>query len=289
MKKCLTCILLSLAVLIGAALAAYPAVSNLYYQKHQSQILAQYQQKLEQVDNTKLLEERAKAEVYNGILRSGTVSTDAYSSDALVAAAQDYGTLLNLAGDGIMGYLEIPVIGVKLPIYHGTEGNTLEIGVGHLLGSSLPIGGESCHAVLSAHSGMAGQKMFSDLPQLKYGDKFYLTVLGETMAYQVDQIAVVLPHESELLEISSGEDLCTLFTCTPFGVNTHRLLVRGTRIPYEKSEEGAPEQQEVERTESTWDQEYLKSILVGVGCAVILVSVIWSIVALRDKRRKRRA
>ena len=130
-----------------------------------------------------------------------------------------------------MGYIEIPMIQVNLPIYHGTDSKTLDIGVGHLLGSSLPVGGKGTHTVLTGHSGMATQKMFSDLDKLKLGDVFYLQVLDETLAYQVDAIHTVLPYDTSFLGISEGEDYCTLVTCTPFGISTHRLLVRGTRIP----------------------------------------------------------
>ena len=165
-----------------------------------------------------------------------------------------------------MGYVEIPLIQVNLPIYHGTASETLDVGIGHLLGSSLPVGGESTHSVLTAHSGMAGQKMFSDIDQLEEGDVFYLQILGETLAYQVDAIHVVLPHDTTYLGITQGEDQCTLVTCTPFGVNTHRLLVRGSRIPYEEAEVIVEEQLQVEEPpKSTWEQQYLKGVLFGVG------------------------
>ena len=155
--------------------------------------------------------------------------SDAFSNGALLWASEDYKNQLNIAGTGIMGYVNIPSIHVHLPIYHGSETRTLERGIGHLLGSSLPVGGETTHSILTAHSGMASQKMFSDLPQLRIGDVFYLEVLGETLAYQVDQIKTVLPHDVTYLGIEENRDLCTLVTCTPFGVNTHRLLVRGSR------------------------------------------------------------
>lgn len=187
-----------------------------------------------------------------------------------------------------MGYVEIPSIGITLPIYHGTSDATLERGVGHLLGSSLPVGGESTHAVLTAHSGMASMKMFSDLDLLKVGDVFYLEVLGETLAYQVDQIKTVLPHDTTYLGITAGEDQCTLVTCTPFGVNTHRLLVRGSRIPYEEAEEISKEVAERTQQVSTWEKEYLKGLYIGLGVVVLLVLGFLSAWLIRRWRRAHR-
>ena len=169
-----------------------------------------------------------------------------------------------------------------------TDSKTLDIGVGHLLGSSLPVGGKGTHTVLTGHSGMATQKMFSDLDKLKLGDVFYLQVLDETLAYQVDAIHTVLPYDTSFLGITEGEDYCTLVTCTPFGINTHRLLVRGTRIPYEEAEVITAEKLQVEDTPaSTWEQQYIKGILLGIATvAVILVFCIWG--SHCQKRRRRR-
>ena len=176
------------------------------------------------------------ADAYNTALVPGTAD-DAYSREVLLAASEDYEDLLNIAGNGIMGFVVIPKISVNLPIYHGTDTQTLAAGVGHLLGSSLPVGGSNTHAVLTAHSGMSSQKMFSDIDELKIGDLFYLEVLGETLAYQVDQIKTVLPEDTTYLQIGGDEDFCTLVTCTPFGINTHRLLVRGERVSLEMDAE----------------------------------------------------
>ena len=191
-------------------------------------------------------------------------------------ASVDYESQLNIAGDGIMGYVHVPKIGVHLPIYHGTDSDSLERGIGHLLGSSLPIGGADTHSILTAHSGMASQKMFSDLPQLAVGDVFYLNVLGETLAYQVDQINTVLPHDTTYLGIEQDMDICTLVTCTPFGVNTHRLLVRGSRIPYEEAEviEEVTTQEEVA---STWEQQYVKGLVIGLAVVLTLVIIILAV------------
>lgn len=265
-----TIIILAVILFIAAlGLTFYPIISNQINAKYASEIQTSYEAVIEDTDNSALLEAKKAAVRYNDSITPGAAEVDAYSQESLRAASQDYETLLNVAGDGIMGYVEIPKIDVKLPIYHGTNNDSLDRGIGHLLGSSLPIGGADTHSILTAHSGMASQKMFSDLPQLKVGDVFYLKVLGETLAYQVDQIHTVLPHDTTYLGIEHGEDLCTLVTCTPFGVNTHRLLVRGERIPYEEAEVIVETTQEV-ITESTWEQNYMKGIFIGFGAVAVL-------------------
>lgn len=266
MKKILTIGGAILVFLLALGITLYPVISNFYNQRHQSQIHTQYEAVVEQTDDSELIRARELAQQYNEAIQPGSRPDDAYSRDAILEASRNYEDQLNLAGDGIMGYVEIPLIRVNLPIYHGTASETLDVGIGHLLGSSLPVGGESTHSVLTAHSGMAGQKMFSDIDQLEEGDVFYLQILGETLAYQVDAIHVVLPHDTTYLGITQGEDQCTLVTCTPFGVNTHRLLVRGSRIPYEEAEVIVEEQLQVEEPpKSTWEQQYLKGVLFGVG------------------------
>ena len=266
MKKILTIGGAILVFLLALGITLYPVISNFYNQRHQSQIHTQYEAVVEQTDDSELIRAMELAQQYNEAIQPGSRPDDAYSRDAILEASRNYEEQLNLAGDGIMGYVEIPLIRVNLPIYHGTASETLDVGIGHLLGSSLPVGGESTHSVLTAHSGMAGQKMFSDIDQLEEGDVFYLQILGETLAYQVDAIHVVLPHDTTYLGITQGEDQCTLVTCTPFGVNTHRLLVRGSRIPYEEAEVIVEEQLQVEEPpKSTWEQQYIKGVLFGVG------------------------
>ena len=187
-----------------------------------------------------------------------------------------------------MGYVEIPVISVNLPIYHGTGTDSLERGVGHLLGSSLPVGGESTHAVLTGHSGMATSKMFTDLEQLKEGDVFYLHTLGETLAYQVTELNTVLPHETELLAVVPEKDYCTLVTCVPYAVNSHRLLVRGERIPYEQAEELVEEITIEELPTSHWEEKYMEGIFYGIGAASIVSAAIIAFSVTRGSRRKSR-
>ena len=261
-----------MAFLLALGLTLYPVISNYVNQKYASQIHTAYQEVMEQADDSELLKAKELADTYNHTLVPG--ATAAYSQEGLQAASADYDSQLDVAGNGIMGYVEIPKISVKLPIYHGTENDSLERGIGHLLGSSLPVGGENTHTILSGHSGMASQKMFTDLEQLTTGDVFYLHVLDETLAYQVVEINTVLPYDTSLLGIAPGEDLCTLVTCTPYGVNTHRLLVRGSRIPYEEAELLAEEVAEEEPVKSTWEQKYIEGLLWGVAAVLLLLLLI---------------
>ena len=261
-----------MAFLLALGLTLYPVISNYVNQKYASQIQTAYQEVMEQVDDSDFRKAKELANEYNRALVPG--ATDAYSQEGLQAASADYGSQLNLAGNGIMGYVEIPKISVNLPIYHGTENDSLERGIGHLLGSSLPVGGESTHSILSGHSGMASQKMFTDLEQLIVGDVFYLHILNDTLAYQVAEINTVLPYDTSLLGIIPGEDLCTLVTCTPYGVNTHRLLVRGSRIPYAEAELLVEETAEEEPVKSTWEQKYIEGLLWGAAAVLLLLLLI---------------
>ena len=266
----------------------YPIISIAYNNKHQSETLTLYQEAVEQADNADIQKAKELAIAYNKAIQPGAQLADSFSNEALIWASEDYKNQLNLTGNGIMGYINIPAIDVRLPIYHGTDDATLEIGIGHLLGSSLPVGGESTHTILTAHSGMASSKMFTDLPQLKTGDVFYLQILGETLAYQVDQIKTVLPHDTSYLGIEPGADYCTLVTCTPYAVNTHRLLVRGTRIPYEEIGEIVEETALDIQPVSAWEQEYYKSILVGLGIVALIGLVLLALWLYRRWRHKSR-
>ena len=274
MKKKMFTICTVLLFLAALCLTLYPLISNYVNQKYASQIHTAYQEVMEQVDDAALLRAKELAFAYNRSIVPGASTEDAYSQEGLQAASQDYDSQLDVAGNGIMGYVEIPKISVNLPIYHGTENDSLERGIGHLLGSSLPVGGESTHSILSGHSGMASQKMFTDLEQLIIGDVFYLHVLDETLAYQVVEINTVLPYDTSLLGIVPVEDLCTLVTCTPYGVNTHRLLVRGSRIPYEKAEQLMEETASEEAAASTWEEKYLQGVILGIAAALVLILVI---------------
>lgn len=192
---------------------------------HQSRAIASYVDQVNSLDDAQYETMLEQAREYNETLVG---KEDRYILDE--AETAEYNSLLDVTGTGIMGYVVIPKINVRLPIYHGTDPSVLEIAIGHIAGSSLPVGGESTHCVLSGHRGLPSAKLFTDIDQLKEGDQFMLEVLGDTLTYEVDQIKVVLPDELEDIEIEEGQDLCTLVTCTPYGVNTHRLLVRGHRV-----------------------------------------------------------
>lgn len=280
-KKNTTLMVAIILFLLALGLTLYPVISNYVNQKYASQIQTAYQEIVEQADDSEIQAVKEKAHAYNLALVPG--ATDAYSQEGLLAAAEDYDAQLNIAVNSIMGYVEIPKISVNLPIYHGTENDSLERGIGHLLGSSLPVGGENTHTILSGHSGMATQKMFTDLEQLALGDVFYLRVLDETLAYQVTEINTVLPHDTSLLGIVSGEDLCTLVTCTPYGVNTHRLLVRGSRIPYEEAELVEMEAAQEEPAASSWEQHYLWGLGIGLGAVVLATLAILLVIQIRKR------
>lgn len=282
--------ILSLAVLIVVSLGVilYPLIANYLSEKNRSLIETQYTEAIEQMDTTALDEARAEAEEYNKTLV--TIPKKPFTKDALIKAAESYDTLLNVREDGLIGYVEIPAIGVNLPIYHGTEESTLDRGVGHLLGSSLPVGGTGTHCVLTGHSGLAGQKMFSDLSLLKEGDIFFLRVLGQALAYKVVEIYTVLPEDTGKLTIDAGRDLCTLVTCTPYGVNSHRLLIRGERTEYEEAVSVIEDAEFAPVKESTWGDEYRHGLTCG-GLAVAGICACYCgyraiLHARRPKRRR---
>lgn len=284
-RRYLRIVIAGVIFLLALLLTLYPVVSNLYNQEHQSQIQAAYREVLEQTDTAELERVREQAIAYNAAITPGTMG-EAYTPNAMLTASKDYVNQLNVDGNGIMGYITIPKIQVDLPIYHGTESETLDKGVGHLLGSSLPVGGESTHAILSGHSGMASQKMFTDLEQLREGDVFYLHVLDEVLAYQVKAILTVQPHDTAFLGVVPGEDLCTLVTCTPTGVNTHRLLVRGTRIPYEQAQEVEEEiAAQEDGSSSHWEDQYWLGIRLGL-VAMICVVLLFNIVLMMKKQKQ---
>jgi sortase A len=225
MKKHMSTIIAILVFITGLSLLLYPTVSNYWNSLHQSRVVANYSDTLAKMDKKEKQAAIDAAVEYNaGLVNNGNRFTPSDSELSL------YKSLLNADGTGMMGYVTIPKIQVKLAIYHTVDESVLQVGVGHLEGSSLPVGGSSTHCVISSHRGLPSAKLFTDLDQLKKGDVFYLHVYDKVLAYQVDNIAVVEPNDYGLLEIEEGKDLCTLFTCTPYGINTHRLLVRGHRI-----------------------------------------------------------
>ena len=242
---------------LAGALLIYPWISIIASTKYHSDVETVYANAIADADNAELAEQRRAAEAYNALLRGeAAVSAGGASASPLVYAEQ-------LTVGGAMCTIDIPKIGVYLPVRHGTGAETLERAVGHLVGTSLPAGGAGTHAVLSAHSGMASAKLFSDIDQLVKGDVFYIHVLGEVLAYEVDQIATVLPSDTSLLQIEEDKDYVTLITCMPFGVNTHRLLVRGHRVPYVP--EMVVENGKTPKAASSWTQHYLTGLGIGLG------------------------
>ena len=243
-------------------LMLYPLTGELLSERYHSDIETAYTAAIEDTNTAELEQQRQAAEQYNAML-SGTASI---SEGEASASPLPYAEQLTVGG--VMAYVDIPKINVYLPVQHGTDADTLEKSVGHVVGTSLPVGGSSTHAVLSAHSGMASSKLFSDIDQLTEGDTFYIHVLGDTLAYKVDAIHTVLPTDTSLLQIEDGKDLVTLVTCTPFGVNTHRLLVRGHRVPYVPEQE-APAAAEKPAV-SSWTRHYLTGLGIGLGAVAVI-------------------
>ena len=246
---------------VALGLLLYPLVGELLSEKYHSDIETNYTAAIEDTDDTELTAQRQAAEQYNAMLANTTISEGGASAPPLAYTEQ-------LTVGGAMAYVDIPQIGVYLPVQHGTGAETLEKSVGHVVGTSLPVGGSSTHAVLSAHSGMASSKLFSDIDQLEKGDTFYVHVLGEVLAYEVDAINTVLPTDTSLLQIEAGKDLVTLVTCTPFGINTHRLLVRGHRVPYVPAREAAAAAEKP--AASSWTQHYLTGLGIGLAAAAVI-------------------
>lgn len=224
-KRGWTTVLLVFILLAGVVLLLYPPVSDYWNSFHQSQVIANYAEEIHNIDDDRYDELINSAQAYNETLLSRT-------NEYLLNDEQkeQYESLLNVSGVGAMGYIEIPSIGCTLPIYHGTSNAVLQIAVGHLEWTSLPVGGENTHCVLSGHRGLPSAKLFTDLDKMVVGDLFMLRILDEILTYEVDQILIVEPHETDALLIEPEKDYCTLVTCTPYGVNTHRLLVRGHRV-----------------------------------------------------------
>ena len=253
-----------LAAACGVAalgLLFYPLVGELLNEKYHSDVETAYTAAIKDTDDAELTTQREAAEQYNAMLSGAAIAEGGASAPPLAYAQQ-------LTVGGVMAYVDIPKINVYLPVQHGTDADTLEKSVGHVVGTSLPVGGSSTHAVLSAHSGLASSKLFSDIDQLAVGDMFYIHVLGEVLAYKVDAIHTVLPTDTSLLQIADGKDYVTLVTCTPFGVNTHRLLVRGHRVPYVLEQE-VPAAAEKPVT-SSWTQHYLTGLDTGLGTVAVI-------------------
>ena len=284
MKKKAGNLVICIIFLAGLSLLLYPFVANQWNNYRQKQLISGYEQAVSEKEAAEGIDydaERKKAEDYNEALLP-CVLPDSFALAESSGVDPVYMNTLNIAGDEMMGSVEIPKINIKIPIYHTTEEEVLNKGAGHLEGSSLPVGGANTHAVISAHCGLPSASLFTDLDQLKEGDHFLIHVLNETLCYEVDKISVVKPEDTSALAVEDGQDLVTLLTCTPYGVNTERLLVRGHRVPY--VEEEVKEEKTV-LSGSSLHTNYLLWVFVGLSVTALFVFVLY----LKETKLKRRA
>ena len=288
MRRKLSGILFGLLFLVGFGILAYPTVSNQWNTYRQSRLISNYEQAVSDMQPEDYTKEWEAAREFDSTLVQNNIYGDVFGSDDVDMKDTGYWKVLNVAGDGVMGYLSIPKINIKLAIYHGTAEDVLQTGIGHMNGTSLPIGGESTHSVLAAHRGLPAARLFTDIDQLKQGDMFYIHVLDETMAYQVDQILDMVDkddHETleEALQIQEGEDQVTLFTCTPYGVNSHRLLVRGTRVPYNGEEE--VESTPVDSMLRAIQNYYMLYLILGLAVTLLVILIMKFLFDRKNKKR----
>lgn len=284
MKKKAGNLVICIIFLAGLSLLLYPFVANQWNNYRQKQLISGYEQAVSEKEAAEGIDydaERKKAEDYNEALLP-CVLPDSFALAESSGVDPVYMNTLNIAGDEMMGSVEIPKINIKIPIYHTTEEDVLNKGAGHLEGSSLPVGGANTHAVISAHRGLPSASLFTDLDQMKVGDHFLIHVLDETLCYEVDKISVVKPEDTSALAVEDGQDLVTLLTCTPYGVNTERLLVRGHRVPY--VEEEVKEEKTV-LSGSSLHTNYLLWVFVGLSVTALFVFVLY----LKETKLKRRA
>ena len=272
-KGSISTMILILIFFTGLSLLLYPTVSDYWNSMHQSKAITEYAEDVAELDNERYERLWQEAKNYNQTLLT---KPDRYElSDEEMA---EYESVLNVSDSGIIGYIEIPEIKCSLPIYHGVEEAVLQVAVGHIVGTSLPVGGESTHCVLSVHRGLPRARLFTDLDKLTEGDRFILRVLDEALTYEVDQIRIVLPHEMEDLEIEEGKDYCTLVTCTPYGINSHRLLVRGHRI---ENQDDAP------NVRVTADAMQIEPMVVAPLMAIPILLLLLIVLLLPKGRRKK--
>ena len=273
MKRQGTTIILLLVFVIGLSLLLYPTFSDWWNSMHQSRAVASYVEEVAHIDSDKYKQLWEEAWDYNASLL-GRINNYLLNEEQ----EAEYNRILDVGGIGIMGYIEIPIIGVTLPIYHGTDESVLQVAIGHLEWTSLPVGGESSHCVVSGHRGLPSARLFTDLDKLVVGDIFMFRVLDEILTYEVDQILIVSPHETEALMIEEGKDLCTLVTCTPYGINSHRLLVRGHRVE---------NQEEAKSVRVTSDAIQIEPVIVAPIVAVpILLVLLIGLIFPKPKRRR---
>lgn len=290
MKRKISGILFGLMFLLGFAILIYPTVSNQWNTYRQNQLISSYEELIGKMAEEDFTKEWEKANAFNNTIIHNNIFGDVFGENGDDIKNTEYWQILNVGNDGVMGYVSIPKINIKLSIYHGTADDVLQTGIGHLNGTKLPIGGESTHSVLAAHRGLPSARLFTDIDQLERGDMFYIHVLDETLAYQVDQILDMVDKDDnetlqKALQIEEGQDHVTLFTCTPYGVNSHRLLVRGTRVPYNGEEE----------IESTAAESMLKSIqnyymiylILGLSVTLLVILLMKFLIKPGKKKHKK--
>ena len=274
MKRKIANILFGILFLIGFGILIYPTVSDQWNTYRQNQLISSYESQVSDLTEEDFTDEWKKAEAFNSNLTQNNLYGDVFGEDEKDIRTTEYWKVLNVAGDGVMGYLSIPKINIKLAVYHGTADDVLQTGVGHLNGTKLPIGGESTHSVLAAHRGLPSARLFTDIDQMKKGDMFYIHVLDEILAYQVDEILDMVDKDDretldKALQIEQGKDQVTLFTCTPYGVNSHRLLVRGTRVPYNGEEE--VETTVVDSMLKSVQNYYMLYLILGLSVTLLII------------------
>lgn len=274
MKRVIIIIVIVLIFLGGIFLTAYPYLYNAYTEKHHSEVMDNYSKAVETISQEELDSIRQQVGEYNdSLLSESSVLTDPFDLEAYKNHDSDtYAEMLNINGDGIIALLNVPKINVSLPVYHGTDEEIISRALGHLEGTSMPIGGPSTHSVITGHTGLSNQRLFTDLTELQTGDVFYIDVLNDTLAYKIDRIDIVEPDDTSLLSIYKNEDYVTLLTCYPYGINSHRLMVRGTRVPYEEAVEQEKIMEENTVSTSQWDREYIHAIAVCLaGYSILFV------------------
>ena len=286
MKRSKAPLLLGLGCVLAVGMMLYPMASNWLSGQTRSQVITEYETAVEVLDNQATQQALELAQAYNRDLLEQSCSIAGFSVSGAPIPDESILTALDPTGGGMLATLEIPTIDVILPVYYGTQSTTLTSGVGVVEGSSLPVGGEGSHAVLAGHSGLASSRLLSDLDQLTQGDVFFLRVLDETLAYEVDQISVVLPDDVSQIGIDPQGDHVTLLTCTPYGVNSHRLLVRGTRTEW-TAEDSAIPATETTNHESSWWREYRMALCIGFGIYLAMLAIAVPIGVWRFTRRKK--
>lgn len=284
MRRKISTILFALLFLAGFGIMAYPTIADQWNTFRQSRLITDYQEVVSKMEPEDFTREWEAARNFNQTMAQNNLYSDVFGESSENPEDSEYWKVLNIGGDGVMGYLTIPKINIKLAVYHGTAEDVLQTGVGHLNGTKLPVGGEGTHSILAAHRGLPSAKLFTDIDQLKKKDRFYLHILDEDMAYEVDQILPMVDKDDRdtlegALQVEEGKDLVTLFTCTPYGVNSHRLLVRGHRVPYDGELESTP----VESMVQAIQNYYMLYLLAGLGVTILGILAVRRIMRNRDR------